>query len=424
MIFPANLRQRLTLGMLGYSIFLSVAIGIHGYIVNERAEETVWESLLENELSHIEERQVQGAANYHWVDTDNLQLYGALNDTAIPAEFDTLEEGVHDEFVRAGREFVLLVRQYPAGKVVLALDISKMERDEMTMTWSVVIASVLLVMLLAVATYIGVGRLVRPLIELARSISALKPDSRGQRIEVNQRAPSEAIVIADALNRHLQHSDEFMERELAFVRMTRHELRTPVAVIASTAEVALDGKSEQSASDYFRRILQTTRDMEVLLALLLALAKDPERLRRSGEIVDVSRLIPSIVDDHRFLARSKRLQFELHCDMAVSVRAPEQIVRAAIGNLVRNAIENSDSGVIAIDTANGTTLTIRDPGRGMSEEELGRLYSELARSGGRGRGGIGLELIQRVCQHFGWGIRFSSEMDKGTVVVLDFERGC
>ena len=97
--------------------------------------------------------------------------------------------------------------------------------------------------------------------------------------------------------------------------------------------------------------------------------------------------------------------------------APEAIVQAAIGNLLRNAIENSDRGEIRIRLQADATVVIEDPGHGMSPEEISELYARVAR-GGRDGGGIGLDLISRLCEHLGWRLVFSSAPGRGTRTTL------
>ena len=82
--------------------------------------------------------------------------------------------------------------------------------------------------------------------------------------------------------------------------------------------------------------------------------------------------------------------------------APLAIVQAAIGNLLRNAIENSDRGEISIALQPDGVVVIEDPGHGMSPEEISAIYARMARGGGREGNGIGLDLIARLCEHLGW----------------------
>jgi signal transduction histidine kinase len=169
------------------------------------------------------------------------------------------------------------------------------------------------------------------------------------------------------------------------------------------------------------RIRTTARDMDRLVTLLLALAKDPDRLQAVAETVDLAELVPAIVADHEFLAGHKELALEADASRRCLIRVPVQIARAAIGNLLRNAIENSDRGVIRIATASPARVTIHDPGHGMSDEELSAVYTRLARSGDLApAGGIGLDLITRLCEHLGWRLSFSSAPGRGTTAELDF----
>jgi signal transduction histidine kinase len=203
--------------------------------------------------------------------------------------------------------------------------------------------------------------------------------------------------------------------------MASHELRTPITVIASSIEAEID-RRHGSPDPLLVHVLNTARDMERLVSMLVVLAKDPSRLRDADETVELADLIPSIVADHDFLASHKELSFALELDRSCRITAPPVVARAAIGNLLRNAIENSDRGVIRIAASKDAKVTITDPGHGMSDEEMSAVYTRLARSGTalEGATGIGIELISRLCEHLGWRLGFHSERGKGTTAVLDF----
>ena len=105
-----------------------------------------------------------------------------------------------------------------------------------------------------------------------------------------------------------------------------------------------------------------------------------------------------------------------------SVSAPLHIVQSAIGNLLRNAIENSDSGEIRVGLDADATVTVQDPGHGMTPEEISRIYAHLARGGSREGGGIGLDLLARLCEHFGWTLSIQSAPGRGTISRLRIAR--
>lgn len=414
-----GLRSRFTLVMLAYIALVTVVVAVHGYVINERAERLVWESLLRTELAHFVERRADDA-DVRWADTDTLRLYGPLSWRPVPPEFGALTPGVHDEVLTSSGEYVVFVTESADGRSVITLEILGLERGEWNLALTLGASTAGVVAVLALVAHLGAGWLVRPLTSMAAALSSFVPDRKGQRLPADPSAPLEAKIITDAFNQYLKRLDQFLERERTFVNMASHELRTPIAVIASSIEVELDRRGV-GAEPFLTHVLETARDMERLVSMLVMLAKDPARLRIAGETVELSELIPSIVADHDFLARHKELSFEVDLQPSCKITAPPQVARAAIGNLLRNAIENSDRGVIRITASKDARVTIRDPGHGMSDEEMGAVYTRLARSGeAAGATGIGLELISRLCEHFGWNLKFRSERNQGTTATLDF----
>ncbi|MEO8465494.1 MAG: HAMP domain-containing sensor histidine kinase [Gammaproteobacteria bacterium] len=418
-----GLRRRLFIALLAYVAIVTVVVVAHGYIVNERAERLVWESLLRTELAHFTERRAAEASS-RWSDTDALRLYGPLSGVPVPPEFAGLPPGLHDEVLTSDGEYVVFVEDSPEGPSTIALEISGVESGEVNLGILLAGSTLPVIALLVLIAHLGAGWLMRPLSSMANALSSLAPDRSGQRLPVDASAPREAQVITEAFNRYLERLDQSLERERTFLNMASHELRTPIAVIASSVEVEIDRRGG-AAEPYLAHLLNTARDMERLVSMLVALAKDPARLRGSDEPVVLAELIPSIVADHGFLAKHKELSFEIELDPACTIVAPAQVARAAIGNLVRNAIENSDRGVIRIAASRDAKITIADPGHGMTDEEMSAAYTRLARSGegiGAAGAGIGLELISRLCEHLGWRLAFNSERNRGTTATLDFQR--
>ena len=226
------------------------------------------------------------------------------------------------------------------------------------------------------------------------------------------------LVLADAFNDYLGRNERFVEREHAFIATSSHELRTPIAVIAGAAELALAHPDMPAVTrNQVLRIHRTARNVEQLISLLLVLVKDPSLLSAASERVALDQLLPGIIEDHRHLTQDKDLTLVLEPMPSCEILAPEAIVQAAVGNLLRNAIENSDRGEIRIRLQPDATVVIEDPGHGMSPEEISALYAQVAR-GGRDGGGIGLDLIARLCEHLGWRLAFTSEPGRGTRTTL------
>jgi len=106
---------------------------------------------------------------------------------------------------------------------------------------------------------------------------------------------------------------------------------------------------------------------------------------------------------------------------AVVILAPVGMVQVAVGNLLRNAIENSDRGVITLSVSHDAIVTIEDPGHGMPPEQVAAVYASTAKDERTFRSGIGLDLIQRLCEHLGWRLSIYSTPGRGTRVMLDMK---
>ena len=416
---PASLRRRMVLWLLAFAAVVSIlvfAIGIH---VHEHAEHAAWRSLLGSELTAIEEHSARDPG-YRWQDSDTLRLYRLDAADGVPDVLQGLHNGLHDNIQVDGRLSAVMVRpSEKMGRLALVLDIEDFHEMESFAERSALLGGIVLIVVTGLAAWLGVSRLVRPLAVLADDIGRLHPGAQAQRIKVARGGSSELYVIADALNDYLERNDRFVERERLFIDMASHELRTPVSVIAGAAELAL--KSEHTASStrsLLERIRGSARGMQELIDLLLVLAKDPIRLQGMEERQALGPMLQAVVHDHQHLAEHKDLAIVIEDPVACDVLGPAAIVQAAIGNLLRNAIENSDRGTIRIHVETPATVVITDPGHGMSPDEIGATYSRIARGGGDRQGsGIGLDLIARLCEHLGWEMELTSS-DQGTIATL------
>lgn len=403
----------------GYAVLLAAVILL--VFADDFLEDRVWRSVLQREIAHYVRQQAEEPGRA-WRDTDTLQLY-RIPGRPPPPGLSLLPAGVHDDFWFEGRENVVLVQREGGVDYFVVRDITGIETaEDALLLGSLALAAIVLV-IVGVLVARGVRATLRPLSDLADDIGKLSPDHAGQRVAVADDASSELHVITNALNDYLRRQDAFVERERIFIDTASHELRTPIAVIAGASELAL-GRADLpgSARQQIQRIHRTARDVEQLIALLLTLAKDPARLSRSNEVVPLHELLPDIIDDHRHLMTGKDLSLVIDDLAPCSVSAPLHIVQAAIGNLLRNAIENSDSGEIHVSLDADATVIVQDPGHGMTPEEISRIYAHLARGGSREGGGIGLDLLARLCEHLGWTLSIQSAPDRGTLSRLRLSR--
>ncbi|RDI99169.1 sensor histidine kinase [Dyella solisilvae] len=415
----ASLRRRLVIGVVCFTTAITITTTVIGLWFDEQAEHRVWEAMFRSASVH----QVADAQESRRLVEPPFLAFGAKAGTPAPTEFSGLAPGIHDGMRLGDRTYVIDVEAGDKGPVVLALDTTDLARRKSRLDLEMIASALVIVLLLIGVTYLAAQWLVKPLIKLSTVMAKLQPGASGQQIEVRPSDPAEVVVIVNAFNAYLREIDGYVARERKFLKMASHELRTPLAVMSGAAEVAIEQPTIELARTHMARVIDASRSMHDLVELLLALARDPARLQAGVVTVDLARLVPKIVAEHEHLLEGKELAITYGDMSATEMSLPLPIAASVIGNLVRNAIENSSRGAISVSLENGETLVIRDPGTTMSPEERSRLQAKLARAGvGRGDG-IGLELVERLCDHAGWMLELQLGATGGTTARLGFRSG-
>jgi signal transduction histidine kinase len=419
-----SLRTRIAFGLFLSTALIASAILLLGRALNERAELTVWEAVLTNALEHVLARRADDAS-YPLPAAGTLYAY-ALDRrrpdlSALPPALRALPPGLHDDVALDNGQAAVLVRDVGDQRMYMLIDISGFETIEHSMIDTLVAIMVAVTVFLAWFGWWASGRLLQPLSEFAIGIDRLVPTLRGGRVAFDRHDGREIVAIGNAVNGLLDRIDGYVAREREFITTASHELRTPIATIIGAAELT---EAHPDLTDALRRplgrIQSAAREIDQLIQVLLVLAKAPERIMESADVFSLDELVAEVVDDHRPLTAAKSLEISTGTLTPCRIRAPQRIAQVALANLVRNAIEHSDHGAILVSIDPAGLVRVTDPGHGAAAHEIGQLYAALARRGDAGfGGGIGLELLARICEHLDWVLRIEAVTDGGTSALLD-----
>lgn len=200
--------------------------------------------------------------------------------------------------------------------------------------------------------------------------------------------------------------DEMAERIEALIaaekRLTQdisHELRSPLARLNVALELAR-AKSNDVAQTLIERIEKESNRLNEMLSRLLTLSKLESGSGNFEKMeVNLTRLFEQIVSDADFEAQAKGKSVKILQEDAVKVFGNESLLRSAIENVLRNAVKyTKDDSTVEVSLAkNGksATVSVRDYGSGVPEDELEKLFKPFYRlqtARDRKTGGIGLGL--------------------------------
>jgi signal transduction histidine kinase len=251
------------------------------------------------------------------------------------------------------------------------------------------------------------------------------------------------LIIGGALSallagRTLRPIRAAVESEKKFYANVAHDLRTPLAVMRSEAEVALRSSelTEQETRRLVKSSLEEIDHMSVMVEQMLDLARGPggKGRGRNGLVfarVDLAALVRSIVEKNipRAADRGMRLT---HRVVPATIRGEEHSLQRAIDNLVENALAYTPSGgsvEVAVEKAHGqVVLRVEDTGIGIPDADLPHITEPFFR-GDRARGthpggaGLGLTIVKDTVDAHGGTLRVARGPIAGTVIALRFPAG-
>jgi signal transduction histidine kinase len=236
----------------------------------------------------------------------------------------------------------------------------------------------------------------RPLARMAEQAGRIGPGSPAERIgPVGSTA--ECSQLREAINGMLDRLAEGLEREHRFASTAAHELRTPLAQLRTTIEVAL--RRDRDASEYRAALSETLADVERLQKLVLGLlhltrAAEPAATTRGRPVVLAS-LLERAGRDHGPLAIARDPGPD-----GVAVVGDEDLFLSALGNVLENAAHHAPGAPATIRVegdGDRVQVIVADRGAGVPEADRERIFQPLTRlsrtrADGDSEGGFGLGL--------------------------------
>ena len=389
-------------------------------------------------LKHVLiQHALQEEAGYFWgrrddnpaaivPDTYNMNGYlvRAGDVSVLPGPLQALPVGFHS-LPRAQGGSLVMVEERAGMRLYLLF---KQEQVDALAFWfgMAPLALVLVVVyLIAWTTYRTSKRVVSPVIWLANQVrhwdpkhpdaTALKPENLPVDVE------GETLTLASSLHDFASRIGSFVEREHNFTRDASHELRTPLTVIRVAGDM-MEGDESLSpmARRSLKRIKSAGRDMEALIEAFLILAREGDTGLPDDDF-SVGAVACEELEKSRPLLAGKPVELELHHEADLQLHAPARVLSVMLGNLLRNACHYTEQGKVVV-TVRRDSVQVTDSGVGMRPDELARVFEPFYRAGdGRKDGqGIGLSIVRRLSERYGWPVRLESEPGKGTTATISF----
>jgi signal transduction histidine kinase len=399
----------------GLSILLS---GVIFLTVQELGHRLMDETLI-SELDILYERQMHDL-KFVPPNTVSIMAYVVTNTDPgqdIPLEIKYLPPGNHNVTI-ADTDYRVLVADKNRARYFMLFDTEGQHKREAKFFRFLVFAALLMTLASARGGFWLAVRIINPVTHLAEQVAQAEPGE--ERLTLVELAREDEVgELARAFDRYLHRLQEFIERESYFTADVSHELRTPLAIILGTVEVLeQDGALSVKQKERIERIKRAVQDMIELTNALLLMAR--EHLPATDEQpCQVGEVMRSCIDKHQMLIGKRPILMELNLMAEIFLHVERPLLEIVIGNLIRNALFNTESGSVTL-RLEADRISVQDTGSGMRPEELARALERYYKGPSSAGAGVGLSLVKRICDRYGWRISLESEAGQGTKAEIIF----
>lgn len=298
--------------------------------------------------------------------------------------------------------------------------------DEMmhTLFYVLVAASLIILIPTVIAGNLLSKFVIQPIQKLIETMKINIHDKNWQLIEVENESKDELYEMVTTFNELMRQLKESFKKQEQFVSDASHELKTPLSIIKSYAELLKRrGKANpELITESIDVIEQEAERMQLLVNQLLDLAKNKQAFPH--EPID---LVPLVKKVHRIFADA--YDRKIHLDIAeksVLIKGNEKQIEQVVYILLSNAIKYSEKEIALhlYVKQQFAVLDVIDKGIGIPEEEQKRIFDRFyridkARSRQTGGTGLGLAIANEIVKHHGGTIEVVSEIGKGSTFTVN-----
>lgn len=310
------------------------------------------------------------------------------------------------------------------------------------------IATSFTLLLAAIGGYFLMKQPLRPLVVLTEKAANIGTKGLGERLPVI-RTGDELERLTHSLNAMIDRLEEALDHNYRFSADASHELRTPLTIMRGEMEemLSIHNLPTEALENLVSTLEEIDRMSRIVSSLMAITRLDGGGERMDLQVIDLSGLVRTTIEQMRLLAEEKQISLNCVCAERVLVQVDPMRIRQVLVNLIDNAIkytpyaagphedelnpeglgsrlgrDQSVQVVVSASDANAV-LSVSDHGVGIAPEVLpfvfDRFYrADFARSRVAGGVGLGLAIVKAIVAAHNGSVAITSAVRQGSVVVV------
>ncbi|WP_160680247.1 HAMP domain-containing sensor histidine kinase [Clostridium sp. C8-1-8] len=245
-------------------------------------------------------------------------------------------------------------------------------------------------------------------------------------VRSNSKRVDEIGSLANTLDYMAEELKKRDELKNDFISSVSHELRTPLTAIKGWAVVLNNEETDRAMLDTGFKIIEKESDrLSAMVEELLDFSRFVSgKVKLNREDVDISQLIDYVNVYLRPRAERENIEFNVYCEPDLPlISADSGRLKQVLINLLDNAFKFTDSqGSVLLKVykvENNLKIEVNDTGCGISKEEIPRVKEKFFKGkNSKSQNGIGLSICDEIIEMHGGTFQISSEVNKGTKVLV------
>lgn len=324
-----------------------------------------------------------------------------------------------------GSGLVLLNDRYT---VYIIKDVTEIYNNIAAMIWRFVLICGIGIIIGTLSIIGFVRHANKPLMRLKETTRRIAVGEYDKRVQVQSKdeigeLAADFNAMADAVQYHISSLEENAKRLQIFISGITHEFKTPLTSMIIHSDTLLSADlSKEEAQNSLIHIQTQCRWLEQLTQKLLKLITLNEDIKIKAE--NVRNLFDDVLESTAEIMRERNTPLVTECKTEY-LKMDYDLMKSLLINLVDNASKASEPGQAITLRAYDNILEVRDNGKGIPQDEIGRITDpfymvDRSRSKKRGGSGLGLALVKRIADAHNAQLIIESQVNIGTTVKVIF----